>query len=95
MGGRVEVATILNLIEADGFTLTRTAGSHHTYSNDDNGRHVTVPWSNKGDALPIGTAKSIARQAGPRVEHALTDVMRGGHRLLKQHVKALKKGMSS
>lgn len=92
MSGRVDVLTILGLIEASGFQHARSAGSHHQYTNGQ--KTVTVPWSNKGDFLPVGTAKSIARAAGPHVEEALKDILGGGGgKALKQHIKAFRQGL--
>lgn len=95
MAGLVGVATILDLIQADGYALDRVRGSHHNYTKEGAQSVVTVPWAHKGDTLPTGTAKSIARQAGPHIEAALNDILGGGgKRALKQHVKLLKQGIS-
>ena len=51
---------IIQRLEADGFALVSTKGSHHKYRK--NGRTIIVPHPKKD--LPLGTARSIARAAG-------------------------------
>ena len=50
------------LLEEHGFILDRTKGSHHIYLHPESGRRVVVPM-HKED-LPIGTLRSILKQAG-------------------------------
>ena len=50
------------LLEEHGFILDRTKGSHHIYFHPETGRRVVVPM-HKED-LPIGTLRSILKQAG-------------------------------
>ncbi|OLP60269.1 addiction module toxin, HicA family [Xaviernesmea oryzae] len=51
---------IIQRLKDDGFTLVKISGSHHKFRKDD--RTVIVPHPKKD--LPLGTARSIARQAG-------------------------------
>lgn len=50
------------MIEADGWILDRTKGSHHHFKHQTKTGIVTVPHPKKD--LPIGTVKSILKQAG-------------------------------
>ena len=52
-------------VEADGWLLVRTKGSHAQYRHPTKAGLVTVPM-HLGD-LPIGTLKSIEKQAGIRL----------------------------
>ncbi|AGF76190.1 type II toxin-antitoxin system HicA family toxin [Bartonella vinsonii] len=47
-------------LKRDGFELVKVRGSHHKLKKDD--KVVIVPHPKKN--LPIGTARSIAQQAG-------------------------------
>ena len=49
-------------LQAAGWTLTRTKGSHHQFVKD--GRTVTVPHPKKD--LPVGLVQTIRKQAGLR-----------------------------
>lgn len=51
---------IIQRLKADGFELVSVSGSHHKFRKD--GKTVIVPHPKKD--LPLGTAHSIARQAG-------------------------------
>jgi predicted RNA binding protein YcfA (HicA-like mRNA interferase family) len=51
---------IIQRLKHDGFELVAVKGSHHKFRKGD--RTVIVPHPKKD--LPIGTARSIARQAG-------------------------------
>lgn len=53
-------AIIKKLLKA-GFFLDRVKGSHHIYKSSD-GKRVIVPHPKKD--LPLGTYKSILKQAG-------------------------------
>jgi predicted RNA binding protein YcfA (HicA-like mRNA interferase family) len=55
-------AEIIKLLENAGFVLDRVKGSHHIYYNPTNKKRAVVPHPKKD--LPIGTAKSILKQAG-------------------------------
>ncbi|RDH41413.1 type II toxin-antitoxin system HicA family toxin [Zooshikella ganghwensis] len=52
---------IIREIEADGWYLHRTRGSHHHFKHPTKPGLVTVPHPNRD--LPIGTVKSIRKQA--------------------------------
>jgi len=54
--------TLLKQLLADGFELVSTRGSHHKLRKGD--RVVILPHPKKD--LPLGTVKSIYRQAGWR-----------------------------
>ncbi|WP_375690069.1 MULTISPECIES: type II toxin-antitoxin system HicA family toxin [unclassified Bartonella] len=51
---------IIAKLKRDGFELIKVKGSHHKFKKDD--KVVIVPHPKKN--LPIGTARSIAQQAG-------------------------------
>jgi predicted RNA binding protein YcfA (HicA-like mRNA interferase family) len=51
---------IIRRLEAEGWVLVSTKGSHHKFRKGD--RTVIVPHPKKD--LPLGTARSIARFAG-------------------------------
>lgn len=51
---------IIQRLKTDRFELVAVSGSHHKFRKD--GRTVIVPHPKKD--LPLGTARSIARQAG-------------------------------
>ncbi|MCZ2158851.1 type II toxin-antitoxin system HicA family toxin [Bartonella sp. 220] len=51
---------IIAKLKRDGFELVKVRGSHHKLKKDD--KVVIVPHPKKN--LPIGTARSIAQQAG-------------------------------
>ena len=58
----VKVRDILKLIEADGWFLDRTRGSHRQYKHPSKRGLVTVP-GKLGDDLAPGTQNSILKQA--------------------------------
>ena len=58
-----KVRQIISLIEADGWYLLRTKGSHRQFRHSTKTGTVTVPGKGSDD-LPPGTAKSILTQAG-------------------------------
>jgi predicted RNA binding protein YcfA (HicA-like mRNA interferase family) len=58
-----KVGEIIKLIEADGWQLHRTTGSHRHYVHPSKPGVVTVPGKPSKD-LPIGTERSILKQAG-------------------------------
>lgn len=58
-----KVRDIIKLIEADGWQLVRTRGSHRQYAHPIKRGVVTVP-GKMGADLPIGTERSILKQAG-------------------------------
>jgi predicted RNA binding protein YcfA (HicA-like mRNA interferase family) len=53
---------ILRRLVADGWILVRTKGDHHQFKHPSKLGLVTVPHPKKD--LPIGTLRSIFRQAG-------------------------------
>ena len=55
-------AEIIKLLKADGWFVFNIRGSHHQFKHPSKPGKVTVPHP-KAD-LPIGTVKSICRQAG-------------------------------
>ncbi len=57
------VLQVIKLIEADGWTLARVRGSHRHYVHGTKPGVVTVPGKLSRD-LPIGTERSILKQAG-------------------------------
>lgn len=58
-----KVRDIIRLIESDGWTLARTRGSHRQYVHPTKPGVVTIP-GKMGTDLPIGTERSILKQAG-------------------------------
>jgi predicted RNA binding protein YcfA (HicA-like mRNA interferase family) len=52
---------IIKLIEQDGWQLTKVKGSHHKFCHPIKKGAVTVPHPKKD--LPVGTVKSILKQA--------------------------------
>jgi predicted RNA binding protein YcfA (HicA-like mRNA interferase family) len=59
----LKVGEILRLIEADGWYLVATKGSHRQYKHPDKPGRVTVA-GKPSSVLPPGTERSILRQAG-------------------------------
>ena len=59
----MKVKEIIKLIENDGWWLIRTNDSHRHYAHPDKKGLVTVPGKLSSD-VPIGTLKSILKQAG-------------------------------
>lgn len=53
---------VIRRLGADGWELARTKGSHHQYRHPSKPGLVTVPHPKRD--LPIGTLRSIAKQAG-------------------------------
>jgi predicted RNA binding protein YcfA (HicA-like mRNA interferase family) len=58
----VKVRDAIKLIEADGWTLVRTRGSHRQYKHPTKTGLVTVPGKLSKD-LPPGLQRSILKQA--------------------------------
>lgn len=56
---------IIKAIEADGWKLVRTRGSHHHFQHPDKPGTVTVP--HPKSEMGTGTIKSIERQSGVRL----------------------------
>ncbi|MFB9906808.1 type II toxin-antitoxin system HicA family toxin [Allokutzneria oryzae] len=59
----LKVSEIIKLIEADGWYLARTKGSHRQYRHPTKPGTVTVAGKPSTD-VPIGTERSIRKQAG-------------------------------
>lgn len=53
---------VIRQLAAEGWVLARTKGSHHQYRHPHRSGLVTVPHPKRD--LPIGTLRSIAKQAG-------------------------------
>ncbi|MBK8255013.1 MAG: type II toxin-antitoxin system HicA family toxin [Polyangiaceae bacterium] len=53
---------VIRVLRLDGWTLVRARGSHHHFKHPTKPGIVTVPHPRKD--LPLGTLKSIERQAG-------------------------------
>jgi len=58
----VDSRTIIGLLKKDGWFLAATRGSHHQFKHPTKAGRVTVPHPKKD--LPVGTAKSVFKQAG-------------------------------
>lgn len=61
----MKVSQIIGMVEADGWYLIRTRGSHRQYKHPEKSGKVTVPGKRSED-LPPKTAASILEQAGLR-----------------------------
>ena len=59
----MKVKEVIKLIEADGWYLARTNGSHRQFKHSTKLGLVTVP-GKPSDDLAIGTRDSILKQAG-------------------------------
>ena len=59
----MKVRDVIRLLEADGWYLVRTRGSHHQYKHATKPGLVTLPGGG-GDDLAPGTLNSIFKQAG-------------------------------
>ena len=59
----MKVKEIIKLIENYGWILIRINGSHRHYAHPDKKGLVTIPGKLSSD-IPIGTLKSIYKQAG-------------------------------
>lgn len=55
-------AALIKQLKADGWTLVHVVGSHHQFKHPTKAGKVTVPHPKKD--LPIGTVRSIIKQAG-------------------------------
>ncbi|HTH58597.1 MAG TPA: type II toxin-antitoxin system HicA family toxin [Paraburkholderia sp.] len=55
-------ADLIRLLKADGWFLVNTVGSHNQFKHATKAGKVTVPHPKKD--LPIGTVRSILKQAG-------------------------------
>jgi predicted RNA binding protein YcfA (HicA-like mRNA interferase family) len=59
----VKVREVIRLLEADGWALVATEGSHRQFKHPTKPGRVTVS-GNLGDDMPKGTLGSVRRQAG-------------------------------
>ena len=59
----MKVREVIRLLEADGWYLARTRGSHRQYKHPTKKGKVTIP-GQLNENIPPGTANSILRQAG-------------------------------
>lgn len=53
---------LIEALKADGWSLARVKGSHHQFVHSTKPGRVTVPHPRK--SIPMGTVRSIFRQAG-------------------------------
>lgn len=60
-----KVRDIIRILEEDGWQWERTCGSHRVYSHPTKSGIVVVP-GKLGKDLPLGTERSILKQAGLR-----------------------------
>jgi predicted RNA binding protein YcfA (HicA-like mRNA interferase family) len=58
----MKVGEVLRLLQADGWRLVATRGSHRQYKHDSKPGRVTVP-GKPSDELAPGTLNSIRKQA--------------------------------
>ena len=56
---------LMKFIKEEGWQLVRIRGSHHHYKHPSRSGLVTVPHPKKD--IPIGTVKSILKQAGIKI----------------------------
>ena len=63
----MKVKEVIKLIEKDGWFLVRVRGSHRQYKHQVKRGLVTVAGKSSLD-IPIGTLKSILKQAGLSIE---------------------------
>lgn len=62
----MKVREVIRLLEADGWALVSTEGSHRQFKHSTKSGRVTVSGS-LGDDMPKGTLASVKRQAGLKV----------------------------
>jgi predicted RNA binding protein YcfA (HicA-like mRNA interferase family) len=53
---------IIGRLEAEGWSLVKTSGSHHKFKHPERRHHIVVVHPARD--LPVGTARAIARAAG-------------------------------
>jgi predicted RNA binding protein YcfA (HicA-like mRNA interferase family) len=61
----MKIRDVIRLIEADGWFLVVTRGSHRQYKHRDKPGRVTIA-GHPGDDLAPGTLSSVLKQAGLR-----------------------------
>jgi predicted RNA binding protein YcfA (HicA-like mRNA interferase family) len=59
----VKVRELISMVEADGWTLVRTRGSHRQFRHPTKAGTVTIAGKLSLD-MPRGTMKSVLKQAG-------------------------------
>jgi predicted RNA binding protein YcfA (HicA-like mRNA interferase family) len=59
----VKTRDLTRLLHADGWRIDRIRGSHHHYKHPTKPGIVTIS-AKKGRDVPVGTLRSILRQAG-------------------------------
>lgn len=59
----MKVRDLVKLVEADGWRLVRTKGSHRQFRHPSKRGTVTIA-GNPGIDVPIGTMNSVLKQAG-------------------------------
>jgi predicted RNA binding protein YcfA (HicA-like mRNA interferase family) len=59
----MKVRDVIKQVEKDGWVLDRTRGDHRQYVHLEKPGVVTIP-GHPGDDMPVGTLKSVLRQAG-------------------------------
>lgn len=64
MNYSINSGEIVKLIEADGWILIRSKGSHRQYKHQTKPGTVTVPFHGPKSTPPKKTVKSILKQAG-------------------------------
>lgn len=64
MNYSINSGELVKLIEADGWVLVRTKGSHRQYKHSTKPGVVTIPFHGPKSMLPKKTVKSIFLQAG-------------------------------
>ena len=62
----MKVREVVRLLEADGWVLVTTEGSHRQFKHPTKAGRVTVS-GNMGDDMPKGTLGSVKRQSGMKV----------------------------
>jgi predicted RNA binding protein YcfA (HicA-like mRNA interferase family) len=63
VGSLSEGPRLIALIEADGWVLVRTKGSHRQFQHSSKPGTVTIA-GNPGTDVPVGTLNSVLKQAG-------------------------------
>jgi len=60
----VKYRDLIDKLEAAGwYRIKSKGGSHHKYAHPSDGHTITVPASNLGRDVPLGTQKAIEKQA--------------------------------
>lgn len=62
----MKVREVIRMLEAEGWALVSTEGSHRQFKHPTKTGRVTVS-GNLGDDMPKGTLGSVRRQAGLKV----------------------------